>query len=719
MATYPLTSLPALSSLPGAAKTIYLNFTGDFVASWDNGTYTNITIPPFDMDGDTTTFSDTELADITTIWNYVAERFAPFNINVTTVPPASFDPGVTQKHDFGGDGSWYIPTIKEGGSEVVGGFTQPGNNITFTFPPNIDTYAPDIAFIACHSLGHAFGLVHQSVWNADGTKAYEYNPGPDGVTAPVMGTDFAYWPRALARWWYGTSDLSPTSIQDDMAIIAGTSPPLYVGSPTGIGYRPAPSNMTAATAAPLAVSGASVSGSGIIRLPTDQDYFSFTTGAGPVSLSALVQTDINTLVPRLELRDATGSTLIASAGPDANCDATITTTLPAGSYRLMVADSDGQYGNVGQYTVSGTIVPPTSSVNPPTSLAATAVSTSQVNLTWTDNATNETGYAVERSTDGVTWSALATGLPAGSTSYADAAASPGTTYNYLVYAYNSSSTSANSNQATATTVTVAPSGLTATAVSSSQVGLSWRDVAGETGFQIERSLDGSTWGIVGTTGAGVTSYQDTSVSASTTYQYRAKASDAGGLSACSNVASTTTPTATTPPAAPTNLTATAVSTSQVNLNWQDNSSNESGFFIERSSTSGRSWTQIAQVATNVTSYTDASVSRNKSYSYRVRAYNASGNSAYSNVASVATPKAPSIVVAAGPLPQASSAYETVVPIGSTRPGPAHRQAGTVAKMVHGSKSSPAIASRFDLVDWTLADWPRHHRVLGQSLKRTT
>jgi len=43
----------------------------------------------------------------------------------------------------------------------------------------------------------------------------------------------------------------------------------------------------------------------------------------------------------------------------------------------------------------------------------------------------------------------------------------------------------------------------------------------------------------------------------------------------------------------------------------------------------------------------------------------------------------------------------------------------VAFLAQGAKGSPAIAPRFDLVDWALAHWPRHRRVLGQSLKRTT
>jgi fibronectin type 3 domain-containing protein len=92
-----------------------------------------------------------------------------------------------------------------------------------------------------------------------------------------------------------------------------------------------------------------------------------------------------------------------------------------------------------------------------------------------------------------------------------------------------------------------------------------------------------------------------------------------------------------PPTAPSNLTATVVSCNCIRLNWRDNSSNESGFKIERCQGSGcNNFTQIAIVGANVTMYSDTAVSAGVSYSYRVRAYNAAGNSAYSNTAT-ATP----------------------------------------------------------------------------------
>jgi hypothetical protein len=97
-----------------------------------------------------------------------------------------------------------------------------------------------------------------------------------------------------------------------------------------------------------------------------------------------------------------------------------------------------------------------------------------------------------------------------------------------------------------------------------------------------------------------------------------------------------------PPAAPSNLLATAISSSQINLAWSDNSVNETGFKIERSPNGSTSWMPIATVGANLTSYSNTGLSTNTTYYYQVRATNAGGDSAYSNVAS-ATTLAPSSI----------------------------------------------------------------------------
>jgi hypothetical protein len=98
------------------------------------------------------------------------------------------------------------------------------------------------------------------------------------------------------------------------------------------------------------------------------------------------------------------------------------------------------------------------------------------------------------------------------------------------------------------------------------------------------------------------------------------------------------PSASGAPAAPTKLAATAANSSQINLTWTDNASNEQGFRIERKTTGG--YTQIATVGANAKTYSDKSVSASTAYTYRVRAYNFSGNSSYSNEATATTPAAP-------------------------------------------------------------------------------
>ena len=93
------------------------------------------------------------------------------------------------------------------------------------------------------------------------------------------------------------------------------------------------------------------------------------------------------------------------------------------------------------------------------------------------------------------------------------------------------------------------------------------------------------------------------------------------------------------PAAPTNLVATVISKSQISLTWTDNATNEDGFEIERcKGATCTNFVQIATVGVNTTSYSNTGLTANTTYRYRVRAYNASGTSGYSNIAAAKTPK---------------------------------------------------------------------------------
>jgi fibronectin type 3 domain-containing protein len=87
---------------------------------------------------------------------------------------------------------------------------------------------------------------------------------------------------------------------------------------------------------------------------------------------------------------------------------------------------------------------------------------------------------------------------------------------------------------------------------------------------------------------------------------------------------------------PSNLTATAASSSQINLSWKDNSDDEQGFKIERKTGAGGTYSQVATVPANTTTYSNTGLSPSTTYYYRVLAYSGTDNGGYSNEASATT-----------------------------------------------------------------------------------
>ena len=273
----------------------------------------------------------------------------------------------------------------------------------------------------------------------------------------------------------------------------------------------------------------------------------------------------------------------------------------------------------------------------PTGLTALPVSPTEIDLSWTDTP-SETGFRLERSTDGVAFTPLMT-LAASVTTYADTSVSGSAAYYYRVVGLYGTTESAASSVASSAPLQppAAPANLAANPISPTRINLSWSDVAGETGYRIEQSIDGVNFLPIGTTLTGVTTYSDMTVSASSSYSYRVFATNAAGDSLASNVAQANTPALPTPPAAPDTLVATTVNYQRIDLSWADNSNNETGFIIERS-TDGVNFSPLMTTAANATSYSDtSSMTLSTTYSYRVRATNAAGDSANSAIASAATP----------------------------------------------------------------------------------
>ena len=179
----------------------------------------------------------------------------------------------------------------------------------------------------------------------------------------------------------------------------------------------------------------------------------------------------------------------------------------------------------------------------PSMLTATPTSASTIELAWSNTA-GESAYRVERSTNGggTGWTPVMT-IGQNVTGFTDSALSAATTYFYRVIAVRDGVDSVPSAIASATTIVDPPETptLTAEALSSTEILLTWSHGATATGYRIERSDDGGTgWVTIGTAGQDVTSFTDTGLVPGTGYAYRVIAINAGGESVPSTPVFTTT-----------------------------------------------------------------------------------------------------------------------------------------------------------------------------------
>jgi FtsP/CotA-like multicopper oxidase with cupredoxin domain len=263
--------------------------------------------------------------------------------------------------------------------------------------------------------------------------------------------------------------------------------------------------------------------------------------------------------------------------------------------------------------------------------------------TW-GNPANEVGYRIRRAlvaADGAvgSYTQIGTAL-ANATQFTDAGAGSTQLYSYQVVAFNAAGESTSMPVLAGPAGVMAPAApslLTATMQLGPQVRLTWRDNAdNETGFVVERATGTGPFAPIATpaarTGIGNVSYVDTTVQGATTYRYQVRAVNGGGTSASSSLITVTLP---SPPAAPSNLTATAEpvnTTFTVTLTWTDNSTDERTFTIQRSTSPNFTTVNTFTVAENLTTFAQAGLAPNRTFYYRIRANNFGGASAWSNTA---------------------------------------------------------------------------------------
>ncbi len=367
---------------------------------------------------------------------------------------------------------------------------------------------------------------------------------------------------------------------------------------------------------------------------------------------------------KIEYRISSGSysTLVSNTGSTGTTYShTGLTTNQVYVYRVYTITQFGTSEN----SSNEVVVQPTSSSaltapNSPTGVSATAVSPTQINLSWNTPSNNGgssiTGYKIEVRSGSGTFSNLVSNTGSTATTYSHTGLSTGTTYTYKISAINNIGTSSASGEVSATPTSSsssgtpsAPTGLVATAISGSQINLSWSIPSNNggyaiSGYKIEYKIgSGSYSNLVSNTGTTGTSYSHTGLTSGQLYTYRVSAINSIGTSSTSSEASatpTSSSSSSSVPGAVTGLTATSASPTQINLSWGAPSNNGgsavTGYKIEAKKGSGAFEVLVANSQSTATSFSHTGLTTGTQYYYRVSAINSVGSGTQSEVS--ATPK---------------------------------------------------------------------------------
>lgn len=262
-----------------------------------------------------------------------------------------------------------------------------------------------------------------------------------------------------------------------------------------------------------------------------------------------------------------------------------------------------------------------------------------VRIDWTDNCAGEDGYKIDRKDNTGTWTNGFAVLAEDTHTWNDSTAVVSDSLQYRIYAYKGTSNSASVTAYASDLTFPPPTNVQFANINLNTITLNWNDNSiGETGYKIDRQVDGGAWAtVIGTAAADTTTWSDTNAPINSEVQYRVYAYTPTDQSSYgySELINNAIP-------SPLLDSVTQLSVSSFKLDWTDNSIGEDGFKIERKIDDG-TYTQIAAPVANSVTYTDSSIDK-KGYNtvyYRIKAYKSTFDSDYSENSQTVSFPAPS------------------------------------------------------------------------------